>query len=258
MVDESRIERLQKLLARCGYGSRRHCERIIIEGRVTVDGQVVTTLGATVDPVRSRIAVDGSELVVSQTRRYLVINKPAGVVSTMRDPCGRPCLSDLLAPQDRGLFHVRRLETDTEGALLLTNDGTFAEAITSPLRPIEKEYLAEVDGRLPLGAVSLPPDVQFSGTSLHVRSCSVVASYDTSSLMDLIVLDDGNHVVRRFFAATGHPVLRLVRTRVGPVRLGDLPLGTTRPLTNDEIDTLWATGWQASVGQDAPGNSRSS
>lgn len=210
-----------------------------------VDGVVVTSVGATVDPTTARITVDGHPLALSEPRRYIVVNKPVGVVSTMKDPQGRPCLSDILDDAYRGLFHVRRLETNTEGALLLTNDGTFAEAITSPLRPIEKEYLAQVEGELPAGDVALPEEVHVNGGALHVLSCSVVATFEGTSLIAIVVLEDGHHIVRRFFAGAGHPVQKLIRTRVGPVRLGDLPSGSARPLSNDEVDQLWASGWRA-------------
>jgi 23S rRNA pseudouridine2605 synthase len=233
--------RLQKLLAQAGLGSRRACEELIAEGRVRVDDQVVRELGVRVDPARAVIHVDGLRVQLGEDKVYLAINKPPGVVSTMDDDRGRPSLSDFVGQRKERLFHVGRLDLDTEGLLLLTNDGELAHRLQHPSYGVPKTYLAEVRGpiardvgkRLRAG-VDLPDGV------VAVDSFRVVDSQPGKALVEVVIHEGKNHVVRRLLEALGYPVLQLVRTDVGPIRLGELRSGKVRALTRDEVGRLYA------------------
>lgn len=232
--------RLQKVLASAGVGSRRASEVLIAAGRVTVDGHVVRDMGVRVDPATAVIAVDGVRLQLDDSRVYLALNKPRGVVSTMRDESGRPDLGSLLGNRQERLFHVGRLDAETEGLLLLTNDGELAHRLQHPSFGVQKTYLAEVEGRVArdLGR-RLRAGVELDDGRVAVDSFRVVDTSASGRTLVEVVLHEGRkHVVRRLLAAVGHPVLRLVRTRVGPVALGDLPPGRVRPLTRQELSSL--------------------
>jgi 23S rRNA pseudouridine2605 synthase len=209
------------------------------EGRVEVDGQVVTQLGARVDPERAVIRVDGKRLPVAESHVYLVANKPRGLVSSMDDEEGRPDLRSLLAGRPERLFHVGRLDTDTEGLIVLTNDGELAHRMAHPSYAVPKTYVAEVEG-----AVGAPTrrrilkGVTLQDGPVSVDAFRVVASQGTRSLVELVIHEGRNRVVRRLLAEVGHPVLRLSRTAIGPIRLGSLPPGQVRELTSDELGTL--------------------
>jgi 23S rRNA pseudouridine2605 synthase len=231
--------RLQKVLAAAGVGSRRACEGLISQGRVEVDGRPVTTQGLRVDPERSTIKVDGMRLATRTSTVYLALNKARGMLSTMSDPQGRPCVGDLVG--DRRLFHVGRLDADSEGLLLLTNDGELAYRLTHPSFAVPRTYLAEVTGTVPrrLGAL-LRAGVELDDGVARVDSFRVVGRSGSKATIEVVLHEGRKHIVRRLLAAVAHPVQRLVRTRIGPLRLGELRPGRTRPLNNREIGELFA------------------
>ena len=234
--------RLQKVLAEAGLGSRRACEQMIAAGRVTVDGQRVTELGVRVDPSRAVVHVDGLRLQLDTTKVYLALNKPAGIVSTMTDPEGRPCIGDIVASRTDRLFHVGRLDTETEGLLLLTNDGELAHRLQHPSYEILKTYLAEVPGPVPrdLGR-RLKAGVELDDGLARADGFRLVDSVPGHALVEVQLHEGRKHVVRRMLAAVGHPVERLVRTHFGVVPLGDLVPGRTRVLGREELGRLMAS-----------------
>lgn len=237
-------ERLQKVLARVGFGSRRTCEELIADGRVTVDG-LPARLGHRVDPERHSVAVDGEEIGLLPDLVYYLLNKPAGVVTTADDPQGRPVVVGLV-PSEPRVFPVGRLDADTEGLLILTNDGVLAQRLTHPSFGVEKEYLACVAGNPSPGALrSLRQGVELEDGVTAPARVSLVGP-DTIR----IVLREGrNREVRRMCAAVGHPVERLVRTRIGPLAEVGLAPGEWRLLSLAEARTLGrATGQAAGQG----------
>lgn len=231
-------ERLQKVLAAAGLASRRGCEALIVEGRVQVDGEIVTELGARVDRARQEIRVDGEPLARPKLQ-YFAVNKPEGVVCTARDPAGRPRVIDLLPPGVGRMFNVGRLDLASEGLILVTNDGELANQLTHPRHGIEKIYDVQVAGQP-------EPDVLAQmqrGVHLaegYVRAVNVrVKSRKKNSTMLEMVLDEGrNREIRRLLARVGHKVQRLTRIAVGPIRLGEMPRGSVRPLRREEIQKL--------------------
>jgi 23S rRNA pseudouridine2605 synthase len=233
--------RLQKVLAQAGMGSRRACEVLIAAGRVEVDGQRVTELGVRIDPKRSVVHVDGVRVQTDESLVYLALNKPLGVISAMSDPQGRPNLGDLVANREERLFHVGRLDADTEGLLLLTNDGELAHRLSHPSYEVPKTYLVEVAGPVPrdLGK-RLRAGIELEDGPAKVDSFKVVDARPGKALLELVLHDGRNRVVRRLLAAAGHPVEQLVRTQVGPIRLGDLRTGRTRVLGQAEVAGLMA------------------
>lgn len=233
MNDAAEGERLQKVLARVGLGSRRTCEDLIAEGRVTVDGEVAQ-LGRRVDPERAAVAVDGVPIGVRPGLVHYLLNKPAGVVTTSSDPQGRPTVIDLVPAQPR-VFAVGRLDRDTEGLLLLTNDGDLANRIAHPSHGLDKEYLAEVDGspsRATLRQLREGIDLG-DGPTAPAR-----ASLTPPNLVKLTIHEGRNRQVRRMLDAVGHPVRRLVRTRIGPIADPRLAPGQWRTLTTDEVRAI--------------------
>ncbi len=233
--------RLQKLLAAAGVGSRRSCELLISSGRVAVDGQVVTELGVRVDPARQVVHVDGERVQLDASRVYLAFNKPLGVVSTMSDELGRASISDYLGNRTDRLFHVGRLDADTEGLLLLTNDGDLAHRLQHPAYEVPKTYLAQVPGPVPrdLGR-RLRAGIELEDGPVAVDSFRLVDSAPGRALVEVVLHEGRKHVVRRLLDAVGHPVISLVRTDVGPIRLGDLKPGKTRALSRQEVGALYA------------------
>jgi 23S rRNA pseudouridine2605 synthase len=232
--------RLQKVLAAAGVGSRRKCEELIAEGRVEVDGRIVTQLGTRIHPETAVVRVDGERVNVAPELTYLALNKPSGVVCTMNDPEGRPCIGDYFGTGKQRLFHVGRLDTDTEGLLLLTNDGELSNRLTHPSWGIEKEYLAEVTGvvrketvREVLGGLTLDDG------PVVVDAFRVVQQGEGRSLVEITLHEGRNRIVRRVLEQVGHPVRRLVRSRVGSVHLGDMRPGAVRPLTRSELAGLY-------------------
>jgi len=238
-VDDDGLIRLQKLLAQSGVASRRKCEELMLAGEVEVDGEVVTRLGTKVDPRTAVIRVAGKRLPPVSPNVYLVLNKPRGVVSTMSDPQGRRTVGDLVADRSERLFHVGRLDTDTEGLILLTNDGDFAQRVAHPSYELAKTYVAEVDGVVDRATVRrLLDGVELEDGPVQVHACRVVSSTRDRSIVELVIHEGRNRIVRRLLEAVGHPVRRLTRTAIGPVVFRGLPPGALRELTRDELGTL--------------------
>ena len=233
--------RLQKVLALAGLGSRRACEQLIAQGRVEVDGRRVVEQGMRVDPDRQVIKVDGMRVVTAANRTYLALNKPRGVVSTMSDPKGRPSLAEYVEGRADRLFHVGRLDADTEGLILLTNDGELANRLAHPRYEVPKTYLAELAGPLPrdLGK-RLRAGVELDDGIARVDSFRVVSGSGNRLMVELVLHEGRNRIVRRMLEAAGSPVQRLVRTKIGPVALGDLRSGRTRALNRVELGELFA------------------
>ncbi|GAA1770831.1 hypothetical protein GCM10009712_18540 [Pseudarthrobacter sulfonivorans] len=236
--------RLQKVMAQAGVASRRVCEEMIAEGRVEVDGQVVTELGVRVDPKTAVIHVDGLRIQLDENLVYMVFNKPKGVVSTMEDPDGRPCISDFVRKTHQGerLFHVGRLDVATEGLLLLTNDGELANRLTHPSYEVPKTYLVQVRGPFPQGiGAQLKEGVELEDGFASVDSFKLVDSTPGHVLIEVVLHSGKNRIVRRLFDAVGFPVLRLVRVKVGPIGLGDQRQGSIRNLGKQEVGHLLAS-----------------
>jgi 23S rRNA pseudouridine2605 synthase len=238
-TDEDGLVRLQKLLAMSGVASRRKCEELMLEGLVEVDGEVVTRLGTKVDPRTAVIRVEGHRLPPVSEKVYLVLNKPRGVVSTMSDPEGRRSLGDLVADRPERLFHVGRLDTDTSGLILLTNDGDFAQRMAHPSFEVEKTYVAEVEGEVYRRiAKRLLEGVVVEDRAVDVRRARVVEATAQRSIVELTIHEGRNRIVRKLLAEVGHPVRRLTRTAIGPVRLGRLAAGGMRELSREELGEL--------------------
>jgi len=235
--------RLQKVLSQAGIASRRNAERMILDGRVEVDGRVVTELGTRVDPDSADIRVDGSRVVLDESMVYLAVNKPVGMHSTMSDDRGRPCIGDLIEHRVRGntgLFHVGRLDADTEGLLLLTNDGELAHRLMHPSFEVPKTYLATVEGSVPRGlGKTLRAGVELDDGPARVDHFAVVDTVPGKTLVRLTLHEGRKRIVRRLLAAAGFPVRALVRTDVGPVSLGEQRPGSIRALTRKEVGELY-------------------
>lgn len=232
--------RLQKVIAAAGLASRRAAEELIAQGRVQVNGQVVDQLGARVDPARDVIRVDGARLPPQRHHLYLVLNKPRGVVSTLDDPQGRPTLVDYLPAKAGRLFHVGRLDTDSEGLIVCTNDGDFAQRLAHPSFEIDKTYVAEVEGDVSPAAIKrLRAGVRLEDGFIRPDKVKLMSRTASRSLLEISLHSGRNRVVRRLLLAVGHPVRRLSRTRIGPIKLGDLPVGQTRALTTAELGALF-------------------
>ena len=233
------LVRLQKLLAQSGVASRRKCEELMLAGEVQVDGEVVTRLGTKVDPATAVIRVSGRRLPPASPHVYLVLDKPRGVVSTMSDPEGRPTLSEYVADRPERLFHVGRLDTDTEGLILLTNDGQFAQRVAHPSYELEKTYVAEVRGVVRRATLTrLLAGVTLEDGPVAVHRARQVSSHDDRSIVELVIHEGRNRIVRRLLDEVGHPVLRLTRTAIGPVQQRGLRAGQLRELTRDELGAL--------------------
>ena len=231
--------RLQKLLAQSGVASRRRCEELMLAGLVEVDGEIVTRLGTKVDPRTAVIRVEGKRLPPISAHVYLALNKPRGVVSTMSDPEGRPTLTDLVADRPERLFHVGRLDTDTTGLILLTNDGDFAHRLAHPSYEVDKTYVAEVDGRVAPGVVRrLLEGVTLDDGPVTVSQARIVSAQQDKSIVELVIHEGRNRIVRRLLDHVGHPVRRLTRTVIGPVQMRGLPGGELRELTLAELGEL--------------------
>jgi len=233
--------RLQKVLAAAGVGSRRHCEELIGAGRVEVDGEVVRRFGARVDPKHQVIRVDGRRIPASEDLVYIALNKPAGVLTSMSDSRGRKTMTDLLGDTAERLFHVGRLDYDTEGLMLLMNDGELAHRLAHPRFGVPKTYLAEVPGPVAKGlGRQLISGIELEDGVASADKFRVVEQAGGRALVEITLHEGRKHIVRRMLAAAGHPVSRLVRTQVGPVSLDSLRPGTTRRLTTKEVGDLYA------------------
>ena len=238
MADHPEGERLQKVLARAGLGSRRVCEDLIADGRVTVEGEVAQ-LGRRVEISRDAVEVDGVPVVIRDDLVYYLLNKPAGYVSTAADTHGRPTVVELV-PSSPRVFSVGRLDTDTEGLLLLTNDGELTQRLTHPSYGVVKTYLAEVEGDPAPGAIRrLREGVELDDGPTAPARVTVVQRRGDSAAVELGIHEGRNRQVRRMCDAVGHPVRRLVRTRIGPLRDGSLAPGAWRALTPIEVRKLY-------------------
>ena len=243
MTDGTDGVRLQKVLSQAGIASRRVAEKMIRDGRVEVDGVVVTELGTRVDPDASVIRVDGARIQVDDTMVYLAINKERGMHSTMSDDRGRPCVGDLVEHRVRGnkkLFHVGRLDADTEGLLLLTNDGELAHRLMHPSYEIPKTYLATVKGSVPRGlGRKLKDGVELDDGPARVDDFALVDAVPGKSLVRVTLHEGRKRIVRRILKEVGFPVEELVRTDIGTVTLGEQRPGSIRVLTRKEIGELY-------------------
>lgn len=237
--------RLQKVLSKAGVASRRAAEDLIAEGRVSVDGKVVTEFGRRVDPRNAVIHVDGVRVMLNEDMIYLVFNKPLGVYSTMTDDRGRPSVGDYVYKYERnanaGIFHVGRLDADSEGVLLLTNDGELGHRLTHPSYEVPKTYLVEVPGPIPrdLGK-RLRDGIELDDGWARADRFRQVDSLPGKAILEIVLHEGRNRIVRRMMAEVGHPVQRLVRTAFGEVRLGNQRPGTMRALNQSEVGALYS------------------
>ena len=232
--------RLQKVLAAAGIGSRRACEDLIAQGRVEVDGKVVRTQGVRVDPQTAVIRVDGERVPTAAGTVVVAVNKPRGVLSTMSDENGRLCLGDLVADRKERLFHVGRLDADTEGLILLTNDGELANRLAHPSFGVAKTYLATISGPVARSVGrDLTSGIELEDGPARADSFRIVQSLPGQVLVEIVLHEGRNHIVRRMLEAVGHPVLALVRTRIGPIALGQQRPGTVRVLSGAEARALY-------------------
>ena len=234
--------RLQKVLAQAGIASRRACEVLISEGRVEVNSEVVLEQGRRVDPERDVIRVDGARIPPLRRHRYLALNKPRGVVATMDDPEGRRTIADLLDTRqlrNERLFHVGRLDTDSEGLLIMTNDGDLAQRLAHPSYEVPKTYIAEVAGVVSEQTLKrLRRGITLEDGPVRPTSVKIVSSVGDKTLLKITLREGRNRVVRRTMEEVGHPVRRLSRIGIGPVRLGNLQVGEYRELTREELGGL--------------------
>ncbi|MGW1679770.1 pseudouridine synthase [Saccharopolyspora sp. NPDC002376] len=232
--------RLQKVLSQAGVASRRAAEEMIVEGRIEVDGEVVMELGRRVDPATAVIHVDGNRVMANDDLTHLMLNKPSGILCTMSDDKGRPCIGDYLRESQGKLFHVGRLDQDTEGLLLITNDGELANRLMHPSYKVRKTYMAEVIGPVPkdLGQ-QLRNGVVLEDGPVKVDRFKVVDTNQNRALVEIVLHEGRKHIVRRLLKHVGHPVQRLVRTRIGDVRLTTERPGAIRPLNRQEVGSLY-------------------
>ncbi|GAA3777440.1 pseudouridine synthase [Microbacterium kribbense] len=231
--------RLQKVLAGAGVASRRVAEEMIVAGRVRVNGTVVTELGSRIHPDVDLVDVDGVAVQLDQSKRYVMLNKPTGVVSTMRDDRGRPDLREFTRDWPERLFNVGRLDAETSGLLVLTNDGALAQVLAHPSYGVTKVYIAKVTGQVTAQTIGrLTRGVQLEDGPITADKARLLDHSRGTSLVELTLHSGRNRIVRRMMAAVGHPVLELVRRRFGPLQLGTLPAGRARELTRVERGAL--------------------
>lgn len=236
--EETEGIRLQKALSQVGVASRRAAEAMIEEGRVEVNGRVVTTQGLRVDPGRDTIRVDGARIPAPRRHTYLLLNKPRGVVATMDAPEGRETLAQYV-PRHQRLYHVGRLDTDTEGLIILTNDGEFAHRLAHPSYEVRKTYLVDAEGLIDDRVLHrLEKGLRLEDGPIRPDRVRLVSRGPSRTLVRITLHSGRNRIVRRMMDSVGHPVRRLARIGIGPVRLGDLASGGTRELTREELGTL--------------------
>lgn len=237
---ETELVRLQKVLAAAGLGSRRACEALIDQGRVEVDGRRVREQGLRVDPRTAVIRVDGERVPTAPGNAVYAFNKPRGVVSTMSDEQGRPCVGDYVAGRRERLFHVGRLDADTEGLLILTNDGELANRLGHPSFEVDKTYVATVRGQVPGTALrDLQRGVELEDGPARCDSARFVQKLPDRTMVELVLHEGRNRIVRRMMEAVGYPVQDLVRTRIGPLHLGQQRPGVLREITGPELRSLY-------------------
>lgn len=233
------LERIQKILAKAGIASRREAERMVLEGRVSVNGKIVDTLGFKSDPSRDHIRVDGRKLTHFEPKVILLLNKPRGYLSTVKDPKGRPTIMDLLKDVKWRVYPIGRLDFDVEGLLLLTNDGDLAHQLSHPRFSVPKTYLAKLTGVPEERKLTrLQKGVMLDDGKARAVSCHLIRQKEKNSWVQIVVTEGRNHLVKRMFSAIGHTVLKLKRVGYGPVQLGDLPFGQFRYLNAVEAEKL--------------------
>ena len=225
------LVRLQKFMADCGVASRRACEALIDEGRVKVNGKIVKTQGVKIDPINTKVEVDNELISATKTKTYLAFNKPAGILSTMSDPEGRPSLQDFFGSWPDRLFHVGRLDKESEGLIILTNDGQWAHESTHPSFGVEKTYLVQTEE--PISRSAFQNLVE--GVELEDGLAKPISVARRGAMIEVVIHEGRNQIVRRMFDALGYPVERLIRTAIGSIKLGELPPGKWRSLNSVEL-----------------------
>ena len=246
-------QRLQKVLANAGVASRRVAENMIVEGRVRVNGRVVTELGSRIDPENDLVDVDGTAVQLDQSKRYVMLNKPTGVVSSMKDDRGRPDLRRYTEEWDERLYNVGRLDADTSGLLVLTNDGELAHVLAHPSFGVTKVYIAKVEGTVTAQTIQrLVRGVELEDGPIAADKARLLSTSAEGggSLVELTLHSGRNRIVRRMMAEVGHPVVELVRRQFGPLHLGTLPAGRTRELTKVERGALLTLARRAAPQED--------
>lgn len=241
--EEPQGQRLQKVLAAAGFGSRRACEALIGSGRVSVDGEVVTTQGMRVDPHSQVIHVDGRRVQLDSSKLTVVLNKPRKVMSAMEDPQGRRTLTEFVSRFPQRLYHVGRLDYETEGLLLLTNDGELAHRLTHPSFEVAKTYVCRFDcpGAFPRSILArLREGIELEDGPARTDRARLIAHDGREAVVEVTLHEGRNRIVRRMFNALGYELTALMRTRIGPILLGELAPGATRELTHKELGTLMA------------------
>ncbi len=232
--------RLQKFMALCGVASRRKCEEMILSGKIQINDRIVDTLGVKINPSKDQVKVNGKTIKIEQTKAYIMINKPRGYVSTLSDQFNRKTVIELIEGSiTQRLYPVGRLDYDTEGLLLMTNDGDFTYAITHPKHHIDKTYIATVKGIPTLATIKkLRQGVEIENYSTSPAKVQVIKIMNASSQLKITIYEGKNRQVRKMCAAMGHPVIALKRIAIGDVQLGNLPLGKWRHLNQQEITKL--------------------
>lgn len=231
--------RLQKVIARSGLASRRHAETLIQQGRVTVNGKTVTVLGTCIDPARDHVKVNGRHLKTQPPDIFLMLHKPAGYVSTMNDPLNRPAIADLLETKSIRTFPVGRLDSDSEGLILLTNNGDIAQACLHPRNHVKKTYLVKIKGVLDHeGLTKLKKGLLLEDGPTAPAQVRRIRQTEANSWIEMTISEGRNHQIKRMLDCVGHQVLKLKRIKFGPLVLGDLPIGATRYLSDEEANAL--------------------
>jgi 23S rRNA pseudouridine2605 synthase len=225
------LVRLQKFMADCGVASRRACEALIAEGRVKVDGKVVRVQGVKINPINTKVEVDNELISSTKTKTYLAFNKPVGILSTMSDPEGRPSLQDFFGSWPDRLFHVGRLDKESEGLIILTNDGQWAHESTHPSFGVEKTYLVQTEEPISRSAFQN----LMEGVELEDGLAKPISVARRGAMIEVVIHEGRNQIVRRMFDALGYPVERLIRTAIGSIKLGELPPGKWRSLNSVEL-----------------------
>jgi 23S rRNA pseudouridine2605 synthase/16S rRNA pseudouridine516 synthase len=246
--------RLQKVMAAAGVASRRVSEQLIEAGRVEVNGQVVTELGRRIDPETDLVAVDGMAVQLDPEKRYVMLNKPTGVVSSLQDERGRPDLRRWTDEFEERLFNVGRLDAETSGLLILTNDGDLAHVLAHPSFGVLKTYIAKVDGRVtPQTLATLTHGIDLEDGPIKADKARLLDVEREHSIVEVTLHSGRNHIVRRMLDAVGHPVVELVRRSFGPLNLGSLKAGAVRELTKAEVGKLLTLSREATAADGAGG-----
>lgn len=236
-------ERLQKVMAELGVASRRKCEDLILQGKVSVNGQIITELGTKVDKQSAIILVEGTQITNKIKKVYILLNKPIGYITSAKDQFDRPTVIDLISEINVRLYPVGRLDYDTEGLLILTNDGDLTFKITHPSHHVTKTYTALVDGRVPQEAIEIfEKGVVIEDYKTAPAKLEILKYINDDTLINITIHEGKNRQVRKMCEAIGHPILRLKRISIGNLKLGDLSTGHYRHLTKEEIEYLYSIG----------------